>query len=214
VVSTSERPSSVVDPPLPPPPDILPAKDKDGIDKMGIIEYTNIPMNKLNLTRKCSVESCNRKKVSKGYCDKHYRRILHHGTLSLDRNENGMGSVNNDGYDRIYINKKYVMKHRYVMEQFLGRKLLRWPKECVHHKNGNKLDNRIVNLKIISQTDHNTIHHKGKIVKHMKYPYHWKCRNCGKIFFGRFGCERFFCSRICSNRFHLCKHSNPLANTQ
>lgn len=57
------------------------------------------------------------------------------------------------GYKYISIgNKKRKSEHRIVVENFLGRKLLR--KEIVHHINHNKLDNRIENLEVMSQSEH------------------------------------------------------------
>lgn len=50
-----------------------------------------------------------------------------------------------------------VLQHRYVVEQYIGRKLFNC--EHIHHKNGIKTDNRIENLQILSIQEHNKIHY-------------------------------------------------------
>jgi hypothetical protein len=52
------------------------------------------------------------------------------------------------GYVGYKVGGKYRLKHRLVMEHHLGRELL--PKENVHHKDGDRLNNDISNLELWS----------------------------------------------------------------
>ena len=69
-------------------------------------------------------------------------------------------TLSTDGYVVVTRGEKRVRKHREIMENHLGRKLEDW--EVIHHKNENRLDNRIENLEVMRDGYHVRLHNKGR----------------------------------------------------
>ena len=66
--------------------------------------------------------------------------------------------VGHNGYVYVHVGpRKWMLKHRMVMESHLERPLKR--NENVHHKNHDKTDNRIENLKVFGSNGAHVKHH-------------------------------------------------------
>ncbi len=112
----------------------------------------NAPWKKpLRQGRVCAAEDCGIPSMAKGLCSRHYQRQRE--GLNLDspwRDYALYRSKNSEGYVMLrglpVYPAAYVLEHRHVMEQHLGRALR--PGETVHHRNGKRDDNRVENLEL------------------------------------------------------------------
>lgn len=95
-------------------------------------------------------------------CHRHASRARIHGDASTKLTNNGSGRFVSRGYVSIKVpvdhpficmarsigGSRYIMEHRLVMAEFLGRPLLPYPAETVHHIDGDTENNSIDNLQL------------------------------------------------------------------
>jgi len=118
-----------------------------------------------------------------------------------------------NGYIGIWdnIKKGYNLEHRLVLENTLGRKLLK--REIVHHADGNPTNNRLSNLILLSPETHVRIHCLGKPnIKNRKFKIFHKLptpTNIGEVvsLFPKYKTYRTIKCEICEKLFWTRKDS-------
>jgi hypothetical protein len=114
------------------------------------------PADRKQVNRKCSVGGCNRKHNRHGLCAMHYARKKNTGDLGPVHaliNRGADSAITRDGY-RILYHRDHpnatangcILEHIFVMSKKLGRPITKG--ETIHHKNGNRADNRPENLEL------------------------------------------------------------------
>ena len=99
----------------------------------------------------CKIKGCESRPRVLEMCIKHYGRVKKWGDPEkTTRAASGSGSTDSNGYRSITVAGKRILEHRYVMSIHLGRSL--YDHENVHHKNGDRSDNRIENLELWSKS--------------------------------------------------------------
>ena len=131
----------------------------------------------------CSLSECDRLHYGHGYCQLHWQRWRRNGDpRKLVRAPAGSGSVSTQGYRVRWRDKKLCLEHRLVWEAIHGP----IPEaHSIHHLNGDRLDNRIENLELLSASEH------GKL--HSPSPYaNENCVECGTPAIARDFCKRHY----------------------
>lgn len=87
------------------------------------------------------------------------------GKYGYSNNKKSNGYINTHGYLVFCIKGKEILAHRMIWEKYHGKIIKGF---IVHHNDGNKLNNDISNLKLITRVDHAKIHDCATIMRRAK----------------------------------------------
>lgn len=101
-------------------------------------------------------------------------RFCSHSCSAQHQRWQGGRHTDEHGYVRLWQRSqgKLRREHRIVMEQVIGRPLAR--NEEVHHRNGDKSDNRPENLEILSSAEHRRLHNSQRVCA-LGWARHYPC---------------------------------------
>ncbi|HWA68089.1 MAG TPA: HNH endonuclease [Mycobacteriales bacterium] len=108
----------------------------------------------------CKIGTCERTIYARGLCAPHYRRQMAGGDVRAEQPIRPPAGDRHISHGYYVVNvppeMRYLtggdsqaLEHRFVMAQLLNRPL--WPDESVHHRSGDRLDNRPENLELWSR---------------------------------------------------------------
>lgn len=113
----------------------------------------DIPIRPKIKDHRCSVQDCDNPSEAHSLCTKHGYRMRKYGATDTPPPRRFMRRVTNQGYILLWapdhpnanVNGN-IFEHRLLMSRHLGRPLL--ASESVHHRNGDRQDNRLENLEL------------------------------------------------------------------
>lgn len=161
--------------------------------RLGDVEADQ-PVSRRRQPARCTAVGCDRPSHSGGLCRAHHKRLLRGGAGDLDvpipgSGPRGAGSIHRLGYryvpvpaDDLWLTggARRVFEQRLVMARYLRRPLT--DEENVHHRNGDRLDNRIENLELWStsqpsgQRVEDKVHHAREVLR--RYAPHFLVTEC------------------------------------
>jgi len=126
----------------------------------------------------CSVISCEREAIARGYCGKHWQRWSKYGYPTIiTQRERGMGGLSEKGYIMKTFDGKRKKEHIAIVEKVLGYEL---PKGVVVHHIDEIESNNLKNNLVICQDDsyHKIIHQRMRAYKDCGHANWRKCKFC------------------------------------